>query len=63
MCHYAGDHVPNIAPLKEADPAGALPGYDYDFLSEETLLRMTVEDGQLALPGGMRYRVLVPAGP
>ena len=63
VCHYVGDHVPNIAPLKEADPARALPGYDYDFLSEEILLRMTVEDGRLALPGGMRYRVLVPAGP
>jgi len=58
VCHYAGDHVPNIMPLKEADPAGVLPGYDYDFLSEEMLVRMTVEDGQLALPSGMRYRVL-----
>lgn len=58
VCHYAGDHVPNIMPLKEADPAGALPGYDYDFLSEEMLLRMSVEEGQLVLPSGMRYRVL-----
>jgi hypothetical protein len=58
VCHYAGDHVPNIMPLKEADPAGALPGYDYDFISEETLLGMSVEEGQLTLPSGMRYRVL-----
>jgi hypothetical protein len=58
VCHYAGDHVPNIMPLKEADPAGALPGYDYDFLSEDILIRLTVEDGQLVSPGGMRYRLL-----
>jgi len=58
VCHYAGDHVPNIMPLKEADPAGVLPGYDYDFVSEDTLCSMSVEDGRLASPGGMRYRLL-----
>ncbi len=58
VCHYAGDHVPNIMPLKEADPAGALPGYDFDYLSEEMLARLSGEDGLLSLPGGMRYRIL-----
>ncbi|NLH44082.1 MAG: glycoside hydrolase [Planctomycetes bacterium] len=58
VCHYAGDHVPNIMPLKEADPAGALPGYDYDFISEDVLTGLTAEDGQLVCPGGMRYRLL-----
>ncbi len=60
VVYYYGDHVPNIAALKESDPAGALPGYDYDVLSEELLLAsLKVENGQLALPSGMRYRVLV----
>ncbi|MEN6426471.1 MAG: glycosyl hydrolase [Phycisphaerales bacterium] len=58
VCHYAGDHVPNIVPLKEADPAHVLPGYDYDVLSEDTLLDLSVEDGRLALPSGMCYRLL-----
>jgi hypothetical protein len=59
-CYYYGDHVPNIAARKEADPAGVLPGYDYDVIDETVLCgRMTVSDGLLALPGGMRYRLLV----
>jgi hypothetical protein len=59
-CYYYGDHVPNLAQLKEADPAGVLPGYDYDVVNEEVLLRrMTVKNGRLTLPHGMAYRVLV----
>jgi hypothetical protein len=60
VLYYYGDHVPNIAALKESDPAGALPGFDYDVLSEELLLsRLTVDNGQVTLPSGMRYCVLV----
>ena len=60
VVYYYGDHIPNIATLKESDPAGALPGFDYDVLSEELLLSsLTVENGRLALPSGMEYRVLV----
>ncbi|MEA3366455.1 MAG: glycosyl hydrolase [Candidatus Hydrogenedentes bacterium] len=60
VCYYYGDHVPNIARRKEADPAGALPGYDYDVIDEPTLLnRLRVEDRLLRLPSGMQYRVLV----
>jgi len=60
VVYYYGDHVPNIARRKGDDPAGALPGYDYDVLSEELLLSsMTVKDGRVTLPSGMAYRVLV----
>ena len=59
VAYYYGDHVPNIARRKADDPAGVLPGYDYDVLSEEILLRLAVEEGRLTLPSGMRYRVLV----
>jgi len=60
VVYYYGDHIPNIATLKESDPAGALPGYDYDVLSEELLLEtLTVTKGRLLLPSGMSYRVLV----
>jgi len=60
VVYYYGDHIPNIATLKESDPAGALPGFDYDALSEELLLAsLEVENGRLSLPSGMKYRVLV----
>ncbi|MFO7973411.1 MAG: glycosyl hydrolase, partial [Candidatus Hydrogenedentota bacterium] len=60
VCYYYGDHVPNIARRKEADPAGALPGYDYDVIDEPTLLNgLRVERNSLRLSSGMRYRVLV----
>jgi len=59
-CHYYGDHVPNIAGRKEADPAGVLPGFDYDVINEETLCeRMKVEDGKVVVPTGMAYSLLV----
>ena len=57
--YYYGDHVPNIATLKESDPAGVLPGYDYDVTNEEVLLRLKVSDGKIVVPGGVQYRVLV----
>ncbi len=61
VLYYYGDHVPNIAALKESDPAGALPDFDYDVLSEELLISsLTVDgNGMLTLPSGMQYRVLV----
>ena len=60
VAYYYGDHIPNIARLKESDPAGALPDFDYDVLSEELLLSgLAVRDGRLTLPSGMQYRVLV----
>lgn len=58
VLHYYGDHVPNLLPLKEADPAGALPGFDYDAADETILLQLTVENGRIFAPGGTRYRVL-----
>ena len=60
VAYYYGDHVPNIAGRKEADPAGALPGHDYDVLNEDVLVRLLEYDGAaLALPSGMGYHVLV----
>jgi len=60
VCYYYGDHVPNFAQHKRTDPAHVLPGYDYDVITEEALLkRASVEDGRIVLPDGMSYRVLV----
>lgn len=59
VLYYYGDHVPNIATLKASDPAGALPDFDYDVINEDKLLALEVQNGQLSLPHGMQYRVLV----
>lgn len=60
VLYYYGDHVPNFTQLKASDPAGVLPGYDYDVATEQVLLeRLAVKDDRLVLPNGMSYRVLV----
>ena len=60
VCYYYGDHVPNFAQIKSSDPARVLPGYDYDVITAEAILkRLSVRDGRLVLPDGMSYRVLV----
>jgi len=59
VLYYYGDHIPNIVRRKEDDPAGVLPGYDYDVINEERLLKLRVQAGRLVLPHGMSYRVLV----
>jgi hypothetical protein len=57
--YYYGDHVPNFVRLKAADPAGVLPGYDYDVCDLNVLLNRTaVKDGRIVLPDGMSYRLL-----
>jgi hypothetical protein len=60
VLYYYGDHVPNFSQLKRSDPAGVLPGYDYDTITEEAILtRLNVKNGRFVLPDGMTYRVLV----
>lgn len=59
VLQYYGTHVPNIARLKQDDPAKILPHYDYDTVNEEMLLRAKAEKGLVTLPSGMSYRILV----
>jgi len=59
VLYYYGDHVPNIAVHKGFNRAGALPGYDFDVTNEEILLQLKVVDRKVAVPSGLRYRVLV----
>lgn len=59
VLYYYGDHVPNFSQLKSSDPAGILPGYDYDVATEEVILdRIDVEEGRIVLPDGMSYHLL-----
>jgi hypothetical protein len=55
---YAGDAVNLFAGLKTPSD-GLGEGFDYDFCPTELLLQARVEDGQVVLPSGMRYRVLM----
>ena len=48
--------------MRASDPAKLGPGYDYDVITEETVLTaLAVKDGRLVLPSGMSYRLLVLA--
>jgi len=59
VLYYYGDNVPNFVRLKREDPAGVLPGYDYDVTDTETLLgRMTFAGGLLGTPEGINYKAL-----
>ncbi len=57
--YYYGDHVPNVFPNKHSDPAGALPGFDYDVTDETIFLQLKVSEGKIEVPGGVQYRVVV----
>ncbi|MBI1343320.1 MAG: glycoside hydrolase [Terrimonas sp.] len=59
VLYYYGDHVPNIFPYKNADPAGVMPGFDYDVTDETVFLQLQMKEGKIVVPGGMEYRVLV----
>jgi len=58
VLYYYGDHVPNVFPFKHSDPAGVMPGFDYDVCDETIFLQLKVEDGKIVVPGGVKYRVL-----
>ncbi|WP_020529864.1 glycosyl hydrolase [Flexithrix dorotheae] len=59
VLYYYGDHVPNVFPYKHSDPAGVMPGFDYDVADENIILKLKVNDGKIVVPGGIEYRVLV----
>jgi hypothetical protein len=58
------ENAPNTFPDGKSMIPSLPPGYDFDDLPPEVLLkRVTVQDGRLVLPSGMSYRVLVlPSG-
>jgi len=58
VCFFNGEDAPSelrITPLPR--------GYDFDVCDTATLALMTVQDGRIALPNGMTYRLLaLPSG-
>lgn len=59
ILYYYGDHVPNVFPYKQTDPAGVLPGFDYDVTDETIFLKLKMKDGRIVVPEGVEYRVLI----
>ena len=59
VLYYYGDHVPNVFPFKHSDPAGVIPGFDYDVTNETVFLKLKMKDGKIVVPGGVEYRILV----
>ena len=57
VAYFFGEDTPRMNGIKEP----ALPqGYDYDYINAEVLLtRAKCKDGQIVLPHGQSYRVLV----
>lgn len=60
VVHYYGENIPAFVRLKRDDPAGVLPGYDYDVIDKRALLTRTSvdEEGNIVLPDGVSYRIL-----
>jgi hypothetical protein len=54
---FEGDDGPNDLPLMRGTTVPA--GYDYDGCDSKVLAQARVENGQVVLPSGMRYRVLM----
>lgn len=59
IAYYLGEDIPVAVPYWEKAYPESPEGYDYDFVNTEILYRFTVENGQLVMPNGMRYRLLV----
>jgi len=59
VLYYYGDHVPNVFPFKHSDPAGVMPGFDYDVCDETIFLQLEVDNGFIVVPGGVEYQVLM----
>jgi hypothetical protein len=60
VAYLGSENSPNSFPKRESLDPVIPPGYDFDDLPPEVLLKqMTVRDGRLVLPSGMSYRILV----
>lgn len=60
VAYFTGEHVPARALLPRHLSAALPPGYSYDSLNRDALMRLArVENGEIVLECGLRYRVLV----
>ena len=57
ICYFIGEDVPKMTGTRIPE----LPdGYSFDYINAEVIMtRLSVKDGQLILPDGMSYRIMV----
>ncbi len=64
LCYYPGESAPQAMKGLDGVKLPAPTEYDYDMISRDNLMKLTVKKGRLVLPGLMEYRLLVmPDGP
>ncbi len=57
VCYFIGEDAPKMTGILKP---GLPYGYDYDFINADVILnRLSVQDGQLVLPDGKSYQLLV----
>ena len=60
VCYFNGENIPARALLRRQLSVSLPEGYAFDTINRDALLRLaSVDDGEIALPSGARYRVLV----
>jgi hypothetical protein len=65
VCYYYGDKAPNFFPPIQGVPEkpmlkGLGKGYDFDVVNSDVILnRMSVKEGQIVLPDGMSYALML----
>lgn len=59
IAYYLGEDIPSSVPYWEKLKYEIPEGHDYDFVNAEILQCFEVENGELLLPSGMRYKLLV----
>jgi len=60
VCAFTGENIPARALLPRNLSQPIPPGYAYDSINRDALLRLAhVENGEIVLESGMRYRVLL----
>lgn len=58
VLYYNGEDVPNLIPPKNTHFSVG-PGYDYEVINTDILLnKLTVENGELSIPGVSKYKLL-----
>ena len=58
ICCFIGEGAPALVPQREFMEPEIPNNYDYDACNAETLLKATVKNGRVILPGGGSYAVL-----
>ena len=60
IAYFIGEDAPSVAPFWEQLNPEIPEGYKYDFVNTDVIIhRMHVENGEIVLPDGVRYKLLV----